>query len=860
MNLRTFRFALAGLAMLCAAETAGAVTKTWTLNAEFDEGVLFNVNHTDVADQLQLNQTTRPFPFVNIACSQRGTIVRIDVNTGAILGEYFTAPNGMGRNPSRTTVDRFGNVWVSNRDEGGFSNGQPRGSIARIGLVIGGTRCLADGTPDPAGQYLKPPFDYSTVADRDGDGLIKTSFGLGNLLPWTNAGGVDTHGGVATADDEAIVNYTRITGTNARTVAIDANNDVWTGGLGDLDHEKVSGVTGLPIAGTQFNLGCGGYGGLVDGNNVLWSARGGGGLLRYDANTASGVCYGVSRGDYGLGVDPNTGEIWQTTLGNGVTYKLDPAGNVLGVFGHGNSWAQGVVVDGSGNVWVAHSLFGATTVGHLRTDGTFVGNVSLPGGNGPTGVAVDANGKIWVANINSNNAQRIDPTAGPIGGGGFPVGAVDLTVDLGPGAGPYNYSDMTGFVSIGATAPFGTWTVVYDGGAPGVIWDDVSWNDLVPAGTSVTVEVRAADTQVALAGESFVPTTNGGALAGIDGQFIEIRAALSRDASAPTPVLYDLTVRSRGGKPVCDNCPRSPGFWSQQCAQRGNGSTKLSMTQVIAVAECVNERSDFFAWAPGSEFDRLCTNLNPQRPMNVRKQAHRQFAAFMANICAIEVPESGVCLDPGTPIDCNGFAAGTLGELADEVDALLNKLFAGSLSDPAVSGGYGRIIACLDGINNGVGIGPTCGGDAILAAEHEATGTRGRLADPDQGIVPAETFLYCASEFDPTALDVEENVTRSPIVEGTLEGVHVYPNPTPMSRGATVAFTVPAGGASAQVDVFAVNGRKVATLVSGELEAGVHRVSWNGRVSDETGLVPGLYFVRARIGATVSTRQFIVIR
>jgi streptogramin lyase len=78
------------------------------------------------------------------------------------------------------------------------------------------------------------------------------------------------------------------------------------------------------------------------------------------------------------------------------------------------------------------------------TDGTYVGNVTLPGGNGPTGVAVDANGKVWVANINTNNAMHIDPSAGPAGGGGFPVGAVDLTVDLGAGSGPYNYSDMTG--------------------------------------------------------------------------------------------------------------------------------------------------------------------------------------------------------------------------------------------------------------------------------------------------------------------------------------------------------------------------------------------------------------------------------
>lgn len=285
--------------------------RTYTLDADFDEGTLLNVNHTVVADQLQLNTTTTPFPFVNIACSARGTAVRIDVNTGAILGEYQTAPDGMGMDPSRTTVDKFGNVWVANRAEFGISDGQRKGSVTRIGLVIGGTRCNADSTPNPLGQYLKPPFAYSTVSDRDGDGLIKTSTGLGNILPWSNAGGADTHGGISTAEDECIINYTRVTGTGTRTVAVDANNDVWVGGLGDRDHEKISGVTGSPIPGTQFNLASGGYGGLVDGNGVLWSASqcSGPGLLRYDPSVPVGISL-VNVGDYGLGIDPTTGHIW----------------------------------------------------------------------------------------------------------------------------------------------------------------------------------------------------------------------------------------------------------------------------------------------------------------------------------------------------------------------------------------------------------------------------------------------------------------------------------------------------------------------------------------------------------------------
>ncbi len=534
----------------------GAITRTYTLDSDFDEGSLLNVNHESPNnDQLQLNQFTGPLPFINVACSQRGTVVRIDIETGAILGEYLTAPTGMNRNPSRTTVDKNGNVWVANRDEIGLSGGQNKGSMARIGVIIGGTRCDADGTPNSSGQYLKPPFTYSTVADRDGDGLIKTSFGLGNILPWTNAGGMNTHGGVSTAEDEAIITYTRVTGTNTRTLAVDRCNDVWVGGTGDLDHEKVNGFTGLPVPGTQVNLGCGGYGGLIDGNGVLWSAaRIASGLMRLDVNSLSGTCLGSDCGDYGLGIDPNTGNIWYTDFSGSAVGVLSPAGACLATFGHGEPSAQGIALDGSGNAWVAHSIDGpSTTVGHLRTDGTFVGNVSLPGGSGPTGVAVDGNGKIWVTNFNSSNVMRIDPGAGGIGGGGFPIGAVDLTVDLGSGAGPYNYSDMTGFVSVGATSPSGTWTVVHDSGALAG-WDGVNWTAdypepapcdarTPPPPPSVGVEVRAANEQADLPNHAFVQAANGGAIAGVVGRYLEVRTTLSRPATdSPSPVLSDLTI------------------------------------------------------------------------------------------------------------------------------------------------------------------------------------------------------------------------------------------------------------------------------------------------------------------------------
>ena len=130
------RAALLMPALLAAAVPATAQTRTFTTNADFDAGVFDHVNHLTAADQLQLEMSAQSFSFLWIPNSSRGTLVRVDAATGAIAGEYRTAPLGRSRNPSRTAIDAQGNVWTANRSEA--ANGQ--GSVVKVGLVLGGTR------------------------------------------------------------------------------------------------------------------------------------------------------------------------------------------------------------------------------------------------------------------------------------------------------------------------------------------------------------------------------------------------------------------------------------------------------------------------------------------------------------------------------------------------------------------------------------------------------------------------------------------------------------------------------------------------------------------------------------------------
>jgi len=74
--LRLPRLPVAAAAMLVSAASMAA-SVTYTLNAQFDLGVLQNVNHS-VADQLQLNKSGVGFPVLWIANAGEDTLSKFD--------------------------------------------------------------------------------------------------------------------------------------------------------------------------------------------------------------------------------------------------------------------------------------------------------------------------------------------------------------------------------------------------------------------------------------------------------------------------------------------------------------------------------------------------------------------------------------------------------------------------------------------------------------------------------------------------------------------------------------------------------------------------------------------------------------
>jgi choice-of-anchor A domain-containing protein len=105
---------------------------------------------------------------------------------------------------------------------------------------------------------------------------------------------------------------------------------------------------------------------------------------------------------------------------------------------------------------------------------------------------------------------------------------------------------MTGFQQRNFTQRQGDWTVIQDSGSESSQWGPVHWNrepqGSVPAGTSITVEARTANTQADLANKPFVTVTNGAPSGLADGRFIEVRATLRIQLGTVSPVLSDVSV------------------------------------------------------------------------------------------------------------------------------------------------------------------------------------------------------------------------------------------------------------------------------------------------------------------------------
>lgn len=83
------------------------------------------------------------------------------------------------------------------------------------------------------------------------------------------------------------------------------------------------------------------------------------------------------------------------------------------------------------------------------------------------------------------------------------------------------------------------------------------------------------------------------------------------------------------------------------------------------------------------------------------------------------------------------------------------------------------------------------------------------------------------------------------------------PSPNPFRSRSVMTFFLPAP-AHATLEIFDVAGRRVAVVAEGEMDAGEHEATWNGRDRAGNECAPGIYFARLDAGEQGAGRAKIV--
>lgn len=474
--------------------------------------------------------------FIWIANTGEGTVSKVDTRTYVEVARYITGPDGGGNDPSRTSVNSVGDVYIGNR------TGR---SVTKISAL--GEEC----------------------PDTNGDGVVTTSTGPADVLAW--------------GMDDCVQWNTRLTdGGIIRAVAaqdvegLDFTLDhyVWIGGWDGITW-KLDGDDGSILVRTESPTN--NYGFALDGNGNLWiSGRTNNALGRIDttrcvddASCADPVCgadgdtcvkqaipFDGGRNPYGITVDFNQ-RVWTANHGSNSVSRYDPSAAAGSRWTHVNIGrnCHGIAADAEGWVWAACYGDG---IHRLNADDPAGLNTLVAGTGGKSckGMAVDFDGKIWAIN-RGDDATVVE--AGP------GLGDATVTTEVARGlVTPYTYSDMTGQQLRLATNPRGYYRRVFEGCAEstattGTEWSEIRWEADVPPGTLLRFRVRTAPTRAELEAAEWVvvaevppaasPADVNAALAGAGVEperFLELEVHLEsmRDSTTEviTPRVYSMEM------------------------------------------------------------------------------------------------------------------------------------------------------------------------------------------------------------------------------------------------------------------------------------------------------------------------------
>ena len=480
----------------------GSRSRTFTTTADFEEGGLSNMVAN--GDQLSVSgKSGSGDELIQIPIFDKSTLLRADTETGRFLAEIRTTPNGINAYAKTVAIDSEGSVWVAN-------------------------------TKDNSVTKILHPSSLNWV-DRNQNGLLDTSKTQDDIKPWTGTN-------VTGAADELISLYVKLPIISPKHISVDRDDNLWVGSETTGDFVLINGDNGAVLR-EESGINKGGDSGLIDKYGVLWSV--GNESLKWDTLSSLLAAEPVNRlslkQKWTVAASSLDGSLWYSSEPGPKLIKVDQSGLTLGEFDHGYPSAQGIAVDPKGGVWAAHTHCGYT-VGHINSEGLWLGNVSVD--HGPTGVDIDSRGRIWIASA-FGTLNRIDPLGGQLGKDGVtPLGVVDLrTASFGGyGSTRVNANFIGSSNSLSGSA--GRWTTIYDGFKNNGKWGAVKWNADLCNGSKIQVRVAASNSphhftnyQI-LTPDASIPTGTG--------KYLAIVVDLQVSPTGQAPILYDLTVGTEG--------------------------------------------------------------------------------------------------------------------------------------------------------------------------------------------------------------------------------------------------------------------------------------------------------------------------
>ncbi len=135
---------------------------------------------------------------------------------------------------------------------------------------------------------------------------------------------------------------------------------------------------------------------------------------------------------------------------------------------------------------------------------------------------------------------------------------------------------------------------------------------------------------------------------------------------------------------------------------------------------------------------------------------------------------------------------------------------------------------------------------------------------PVPPIVPDGTFGICVTATSgeammtacQTVVIINENFGGSTVSEDNFD-LNNFPNP--FNPSTTISFEL-AQPSNVSLNVYNVLGRKVATLVDDNLDAGAHVIEWDSRDVGGTTVASGIYFYQLQVEDEVVTKKMMIVK